>query len=515
MPPVTRRSFLGSLPLWPVVARARLDRWRPGDRCPFSLGVASGDPAPDGFVIWTRLAPSPLDGGGMPPVAVMLDWEVADDERFRTVIRRGAAIARPERAHAVHVELDGLLPDRWYWYRFRVGDAMSTVGRARTLPDPQAPFSRLRFAFASCQHFEQGYFTAYRHMAGEELAVVFHLGDYIYESAARDGRPRRHASPELFTLEDYRNRYAQYKLDPDLQAAHAAFPWIVTWDDHEVADNYAGATSQNDDPEPAFLARRAAAYQAYYEHLPLRRAARPHGASARMFRGYSFGRLASCFVLDTRQYRSDQPCGDNTTWPCVAMNDPQATMLGAQQERWLSTHFRASVARWNLIPQQVMMARVNRRQQGSDRYSMDSWAGYEVERQRLLGLFAAHPDRNPIVLTGDLHSSWVNDLRVQPDGPTVATEFVGTSISSGGDGQDLPRPIEAVLSDNPFVRFYNEQRGYVSCDLGPGQLQAHYRVVDQVTQPGAPIHTRATFVVEAGRPGAQLGEARTPGEYGL
>lgn len=503
MQPVTRRTFLGSLPLWPLVAaQARPDRWRPSSLDPFSLGVASGEPASGGFVIWTRLAPDPLNGGGMPPVAVSVGWEVARDDRLQSVVRRGRVVAHPERAHAVHVEIDGLQPDRWYFYRFRVGDTVSPVGRARTLPMAGAIVSRLRFAFASCQHFEQGYFTAYRHMADEDLAVVFHLGDYIYESAPDDGRARRHRGPELFTLQDYRNRYAQYKLDPNLQAAHAACPWIVTWDDHEVADNYAGAISENDDPAPAFLARRAAAYQAYYEHMPLRRASRPRGADARMYRGFAFGGLTSCCVLDTRQYRTDQPCGDNTTWPCAAMNDPRATMLGADQERWLLDRFRTSRARWNVVPQQVMMANVNRRQNGRDRYSMDSWAGYEVERRRLLDLFAAHRDRNPVVLTGDLHSSWVNDLRVHADGPTVATEFVGTSISSGGDGQDFPRHMEAVLADNPFVRFYNEQRGYVSCDVDQDTLRAAYRVVDYVSEPGASCRTRATFVVESGRPGA-------------
>jgi alkaline phosphatase D len=503
MPPVTRRSFLGSLPLWPLAAAGpRPAEWRPAGLFPFSLGVASGEPASDGFVLWTRLAPDPTNGGGMPPADVPVTWEIAHDERLLSLIRRGVAMARPGRAHAVHVEVGGLEPDRWYWYRFRVGDTVSAVGRARTLPARGASVRGVRFAFASCQHFEQGYFTAYRHMADEDLAMVFHLGDYIYESGARQGRARQHLSPELLTLADYRNRYAQYKLDPDLQAAHAAFPWIVTWDDHEVADNYAGTLSEDGEPASAFLARRAAAYRAYYEHLPLRAGSRPQGSGARMYRRFDVGGLASYCVLDTRQFRTDQPCGDNTTWPCDAMNDPRATILGATQARWLHDGFTRSRALWNVLPQQVMMAKVNRRQQGRDRYTMDHWAGYDVERRRLLGLFAAHPERNPVVLTGDLHSSWVNDLCVEPDGPTVATELVGTSISSGGDGQDLPQPIEAVLADNPFVRFYNEQRGYVSCDVGPDAMHARYRVLDYVAQPGAPCRTRAAFIIEAGRPGA-------------
>ncbi len=474
-----------------------------GDRQPFTLGVAAGDPAPDGFVIWTRLAPDPLNGGGMPPVPARVRWELFADETLRQVVKRGTAIASPTLAHAVHVEVTGLAPDRWYWYRFSTDDAVSAVGRGRTLPHADAAVSRLRFAFASCQHYEQGYFTALRHLAREDVAVIFHLGDYIYESPARDGRTRRHLGPELFTLDDYRNRYAQYKCDPDLQAAHAACPWVVTWDDHEVSDNYAGPTLRLGRSDEGFLRRRAAAYQAYYEHMPLRPGWLTHGPVAQLFRGFRCGALASFFVLDTRQYRTVQPCGDNTTWPCDGMLDPGATMLGPAQAAWLFDGVRRSSSRWNILPQQVMVAKVNRRQNGRDRFTMDHWAGYETERQRLLACFAARPDANAIVLTGDLHSSWVNDLRATADGPTVATEFVGTSLTSGGDGQDLPKPIEAVLADNPFVRFYNEQRGYVVCDVSPRQLRADYRVVETVSRPDAPCLTRAGFIVEDGRPGAQ------------
>ncbi|MBL9200998.1 MAG: alkaline phosphatase D family protein, partial [Opitutaceae bacterium] len=207
---------------------------------PFALGVASGDPGPSSVIIWTRLAPRPLEpGGGMPAAPVVVWWEVAEDESFRTIARSGTTFATPNWAHAVHVEVEGLRPDRWYWYRFRAAGETSRVGRTRTLPPAGASPERLRFAFASCQHYETGLFTAYEHMAREDLDLVVHLGDYIYEGAARDGHIRRHNSPEIKTLEAYRARYALYKLDPALQAAHAMAPWIVTWDDHEVANNYA------------------------------------------------------------------------------------------------------------------------------------------------------------------------------------------------------------------------------------------------------------------------------------
>ena len=299
-----RRAFLiGGLAIVGAGALSRVQARPRWDASPFSLGVASGDPSPDGVVLWTRLAPDPLNGGGMPPAPVTVRWEVAEDEAMRRVVKQGQATAVAEWAHTVHVEVDGLAPARVYWYRFHAGDATSRVGRTRTLPRAADEVDRLRFAFASCQHYEAGFFTAYRYLATEDLDLVFHLGDYTYEGPGRDGQTRKHRGLELATLDDYRNRYAQYKLDPDLQNAHAAFPWIVTPDDHEVDNNYADAISENNDPRDAFLKRRAGAYQAYYEHMPLRRRSIPSGPNIQLYRPFTYGQLASFFVLDTRQYR--------------------------------------------------------------------------------------------------------------------------------------------------------------------------------------------------------------------
>ena len=510
---VSRRSFLGGLALCGIaparlpgaVAPRRDLRFRTS---PFTLGVASGDPTAEGVVLWTRLAPEPLTGGGMPPVDVEVSWLIAADDRLRKVVRRGQTVASPERAHSVHVEAEGLDPARWYWYQFRVGDRLSPIGRTRTLPREGAATSRLRFAFVSCQNYEMGYFTAYQHAAAEDLDVIFHLGDYIYEAAGSPGRARSHAGLELITLDDYRTRYAVYKTDADLQAAHAAFPWIVTWDDHEVQNNYAGAVSQDNDSPEVFLTRRAAAYQAYYEHMPLR-TARPAGPSLRLYRRFSFGSLASFFVLDTRQYRTDQPCGDGGQVLCPGVFDPNATLLGASQERWLVRGLAGSRARWNVLPQQVMMAPVDRAPGQDRRYAMDQWGGYNAERTRLLEFFGARRTSNPVVLTGDSHSNWVNDLKINatdPKSPVVATEFVGTSITSGGDGFDGLDTFGGLASENPFVKFYNSQRGYVSCEITPKQMRAEYRVLDYVTRPDSPRKTRAVFVVEDGRPGAQQSE---------
>jgi len=503
---VDRRAFLlGGIA---VVAAGALPRARERVRWasdPFTLGVASGDPASDGVVLWTRLAPDPLKEGGLTePVDVT--WEIGDDPAMRRIVRQGRVTASAAAAHSVHVEADGLDADRWYWYRFHAGDATSPVGRTKTLPRSGADVNRLRFAFASCQHYETGLFTAYRHMCTEDLDLVFHLGDYIYEGAGRDGAVRKHHGPELMTLQHYRDRYTQYRLDPDLQAAHAAFPWIVTTDDHEVDNNYAGDISENNDPRDQFLARRAAAYQAYYEHMPLRRRSVPSGPNIQLYRQFTYGKLASFLVLDTRQFRTDQPCGDATKPPCPGTADAAATLLGPAQERWLLESLDRSGRRWNVLPQQVMMARVDQAPGAEERVSMDQWSGYDAERTRILEYFARRRASNPIVLTGDIHSNWVNDLKVNfrdEKSPAVATEFVGTSITSGGDGVDLPERLLGVMSENPFVRFYNGQRGYVSCSVTPQRWQTDYQVLDFVTKKESPRRTRASFRVDDGRPGAQ------------
>jgi alkaline phosphatase D len=473
---------------------------------PFALGVASGDPASDGFVIWTRLAPRPIEpDGGMPGEAVEVAWEVADDEAFTRIVQHGTTAATPDWAHSVHVEVTGLAPDRPWFYRFHAAGATSPVGRARTAPAAGAAPAALRFAFASCQHFEQGFYTAYGQMVRDDPDLILHLGDYIYEQATRGVPVRDQHGGDALTLADYRQRHAVYKTDTLLQAAHAWCPWIVTWDDHEVANDYWGDHSSDATVSPeAFRARRAAGYQAYYEHLPLRRAQLPGAAGMPLYRRVSFGSLAEFFVLDTRQERTKQPCGSGNRQPCDGMLDEAATLTGPAQERWLLEGFAASQARWNILAQQVMMARVDRSPGPVEAYSTDQWPGYERQRQRILGAFAARPEANPLVLTGDIHSHWANDLHAADGtaaGRAVGTELVTTSISSGGNGSAQPAGLAAMLTENPCVRFHNAQRGYVSCDLTPDRCLASYRVVDVVTAPGGTVSTAATFAIENGRPG--------------
>ncbi len=508
-----RRQFLaaaGAVAAWPVLAppTSAFARKKVAMKDhPFKLGVASGDPTSEGFVLWTRLAPDPLIGGGMPNESVEVEWQVASDEAMTKVVARGTTVASPELAHSVHVEVEGLDPSRWYFYQFSAAGETSPKGRACTAPPVGELARRLRFAFASCQHWESGLFTAYEHMAREELDLIFHLGDYIYEYGGKDKLVRKHVGEECNSLDGYRNRHAQYKTDPLLQAAHAHCPWVVTWDDHEFDNNCAGDVSEEQGVDSKkFLERRARAYQAYYEHMPLRKAQFPQGPDMRLYRSVGFGQLAEFAVLDTRQYRDDQPCGDGNKAPCPEVYDPKRTLLGDKQEKWMVRMLDASKARWNVLAQQIMMGRVDRKNGEEVGYSMDQWPGYEVNRQRVLKYFASGRVKNPVVITGDIHTNYVNDLQVDSSNtadPVVATEFVGTSISSSGDGSEVRKDTSGVLAENPFVKFYNGERGYVTCDVTPDRWTSHYRTVPYVSKPGAPIVTRRTFVVENGRAGAQ------------
>ncbi len=510
----SRRGFLSAggaaLIAWPMLARPEsafaASNLKVGDY-PFSLGVTSGDPTPDGFVLWTRLAPKPLEGGGMPNENVEVKWQVANDEAMTQVVAKGTAVATPDLAHSVHVEVQGLEPGRWYFYQFAAAGEVSPKGRTRTAPKLDELSQRLRFAFASCQHWESGLYTAYKHMANEDLDLIAHLGDYIYEYPGKDKQVRKHVGPILHELADYRNRHAQYKTDEYLQAAHAMCPWLVTWDDHEFANNCAGAISEKKTEGPElFLYRRANSYKAYYEHMPLRTAQLPKGPDMLLYRKVSFGRLAEFAILDTRQYRTDQPCGDGNKAPCDAVYDPKATLMGDTQEKWLYDTLNASKGTWNVLTQQVMMARVDRKAGEEVTYSMDQWPGYEANRQRVLKYFADRPKLNPIVITGDIHTNWVNDLQVDASdekSPVVASEFVGTSLSSSGDGSEVLKMTAATLAENPCVKFFNAERGYVSCEVTPKAWISHYRTVPFVTKPDAPLNTRKSFVVEAGHPGVK------------
>jgi len=483
---------------------------QPASRALFTLGVASGTPTADGFVLWTRLAAEPLQGGGMGDAPVEVRWEVADDEGFRRVVAKGAATATAEFAHSVHVEVRGLAPGRWYWYRFTAGGDRSAAGRTRTTPaDSDEASQPLRFAFASCQHYEQGYYAAYRDMAAQPLDFVVHLGDYIYESSRASRQVRRHEGGIPTQLAQFRDRYALYKADVQLQAAHAAFPWLVTWDDHEVANDYTNDVSPRTADPAQFLAIRAAAYQAWYEHMPVPASMRPRGADATIYGRHRFGRMLDVLLTDGRQYRSHHAClAGRSASPladCADRLSPERSLFGAAQEAWLARELAAPPARWTLIAQPTLLAEADRKRGPEHGYWMDGWDGYAAARARLLDGLAAHKARggNALVASGDVHAFWAADLR-QGDaqqGPLVATEFVGGAITSEGPSA---ASVANMLAKNPHLRYGRaDRRGYALMTLDGRGCAVEFRAVEDEKTADSPVGTMARFSVERGAPGVR------------
>jgi alkaline phosphatase D len=503
---VTRRTFVVSgLAAAGVIAVP----WRSAQAAvpyPFKLGIASGEPAADSVVLWTRLAPSPLnaDGqGGMANADVVVDWQVSTSDRFTSLVASGSVTARYADAHSVHVVAGGLAPDAEYFYRFRAQGHISPVGRTRTAPATTALGRDFVMAFGSCAHYESGYYTAYRRMAEDRPDLILHLGDYIYEDAATAGSVREHVGAEIVSLAEYRRRYAQYKSDPDLQAAHAIAPWLVVPDDHEVENNYAGTVRENNTPAltaAQWTARRTAAYRAYYENMPLRPISAPSGNSIPLYRRVRWGRLATFHMLDTRQFRSDQACGDG--WKVCADADlASRSLTGAAQETWLLDGLGQHLGTWDILGQQVFFAR---RFDAAGASSMDAWDGYRASRNRIQQGWVQRTVRNPVVLTGDVHRAWANNLKADyanPNSATIGTELVCTSISSGGNGTGSTTIPD--VANNPHLRFHSDRRGYVRTTIGPTQIRADFRVVNTVTEHGAPVSTLRSFAILDGQPGLQ------------
>jgi len=473
-------------------------------RYPFRLGVASGEPDSHSVVLWTKLAPSPLDvdgRGGMGNADVVVDWQVSSTHTFGKLAASGSVTARPANAHAVHVVAGGLDADADYHYRFRARGQLSPTGRTRTAP-PAGSFGRtLTMAFASCANYQQGYFTAYRRMAEDHPDLILHLGDYIYDGAGNPAELRTHVGNEIVSLADYRRRYAQYKTDPDLQAAHAAAPWLVVPDDHEVENNYAGMVRSDDSPvltAAQWIARRTAAYRAYYENMPLRPANASHGNGIRLYRRVRWGRLATFHMLDTRQFRDDQACGDAYK-VCADADLPSRSITGAAQEAWLLDGLAQRLGTWDILGQQVFFAR---QYDATGAGNMDAWDGYRASRARIQRGWVKRGVRNPLVLTGDVHQSWGNDLKAdyaKPGSATIGTELVCTSITSNGDG--TPDPTVPNQADNPHLKFYSDRRGYVRTTISRAHVRADFRAVARVTVRGAPVTTVGSFIIADGRPG--------------
>ncbi len=484
---------------------------------PFTLGVASGDPLPDSVILWTRLQPDePL-----PDTDIEVGWEIASDVDFTDVVATGTAPAIAALGHSVHVDANGLDADSEYWYRFSVGDFTTAAARTHTFAAPGTMPDRFRFAFSSCQNWEQGRYAAYRDLVeqGDIDAFVF-LGDYIYEYATggyADERGRETGQDfECETLEQYRERYALYQSDPQLQAAHALVPWIITWDDHEVDNDYAGATSENDDDPTAFLERRAAAYQAWYEHMPVRLDP-PEGADYEIHRSFAHGDLLRFHVLDTRQYRSDQQRGEpfvEQLGEAVQVRDetlaadPNHTILGAPQREWLIEGATASSAVWDVLAQQVFMFGGNALAGSAPPVVVvDTWDGYAGDRRAVLDAVSTEVD-NLIVLTGDFHSAAVADLRADPFDttlPVVGSEFMASSISSSffDDDAAVEGLVTAALGANPQLKWFDSRRGYTVCEVTPDRWLSTYRAVTDQFDEASPVSTISSWEVLAGMPGVR------------
>lgn len=507
---IDRRQMLGGLgaliaaPLAAQPAPPRLV----GD--PFTLGVAAGDPDPRGFVIWTRLAPRPTEPlQGLDPLPYRVTYEVADDEGFQRVVASGEALARPELGHSVHVTLDGLQPGRPYHYRFRTGDAVSPVGRARTLPVAGADVARVRFAVAGCQDYQSGLYTAYADIAAADVDALFHYGDYMYESgpiASRmnfnsgnaEASVRLHDAAVTFSLDDYRRRYSLIRRDRDLQAAHASTAFLMSFDDHEVVNNWVGDL-HGDVPPDLFRLRRAAAMQAWYEYMPVRADAIPSNGFSGPWRQYRFGRLLDARLLNTRNFRTDQPCGDKFGTLCPEIARPDAEVIGRAQEAWLVKGLKASPARWNALLQQIMMMDLDRARSETRGINPDTWAGYQVPRDRLLRGLSGVP--NLVVLTGDEHQHFAGEVRLTgeaPEAPARAIEFVTTSISSGSDGPGERKEHAEVLRRNPGLKYVRDERGYTMMTVTPDGWQAEMKVVDTVRRPGGKTSVAAAWRVPTG-----------------
>jgi alkaline phosphatase D len=518
---IQRRQLLQSLAVAGAglyLPRSAWSQARVGDN-PFTLGVASGSPTHDSVVLWTRLVLHNEDALRLQQGPVIVRWEVAHDDRFSSIVQTGQAQAVSGLAHSVHVEVQGLQADRWYFYRFAMGDAVSATGRTRTFPAPDAIVARLRLAYASCQRWEHGYYSAYRHMRDEALDLVLFLGDYIYEYPTAARAVRAPTGGWVLTLDDYRQRYALHKSDADLQAMHAACPWLVTWDDHEVQNDYAGATpGDSGPPAPDFAARRAAAYQAFYEHMPVRAsvltramAGLASGAEMRIYQRVPYGRLASLYMLDARQYKDAQVCtrdgkaGSSTLNPasCAAWNDPARSMLGPQQESWLETEWGRAASKessWNVVGQQSLFGQRDFHRGPGRVFWNDGWDGYAAARTRFTDALQKHAVANPVILGGDVHENWVGHIKADyadAASASVGAEFCGTSLTSRSNGN---AKIPDYLAENPhFVFADSERKGYGVVELTPRSLTTTLRVVDDVTRADSGVQTLAKFAVQAGR----------------
>lgn len=473
----------------------------------FTLGVASGYPVPDGVSLWTRLAPEPLKpDGGMSEASTTVHWEVARGADFSSLLAQGSVRTHASAAHSVHVDVRDLPSDTPLCYRFRTGTHLSPTGHTRTAPAADAKVTHLRLAVASCQHYEHDYFSAYRDMRAQAPDLVLHLGDYLYEGSWGRRKVRPHPTPDPVDLTGYRLRHASYRLDPDLAAMHAAAPWVMMWDDHEVENDYARDRSRYHADAARFMARRRAAYQAWYEHMPVPASMAPQTEGMPIYTSLAFGQLAQLTLLDTRQYRSYPACSAGSPapgWSCAPTQTP--TMLGAAQAAWVEGVLRQTRQPWQIIAQGLFMARCDALPGPEEKLFPQNWDGYPAAREALFAALAQNPQRTALVLSGDVHAFWVNELwRDYADRTrgVLGAEVVTSSLSAEGPDEQL---IARVLADPdaPWHRFATARhRGYARVDVYPTHAAIELRGLTNPGHPASPCNTLWTGRLE--QEGARL-----------
>ena len=519
VPAVSRRMILGSAAAGAAAALTSgcsvsgLNGSAPVFRnYPFSLGVASGEPTSEGMVLWTRLAPNPMDpDGGMGDAIVDVAWEIAEDEAFTQIVKTGVERALPGWGHSVHAEVYGLAPGRPYFYRFHAGGVTSETGMTRTAPAYGAGLDAMKIAWFSCAHYEQGFFHAYRDAANQRPDLIIHTGDYIYESSWGP-QVRRHTSPEPYTLEEYRQVHALYRLDPDLQAVSAVAPWLLTWDDHEVDNDYANDVSEQPFVSiEDFYQRRLAAYQAYWENMPLRRRSMLERASGRMriWGQTVFGDLAEVNMADGRQFKSPMPCptpedrgGNMIAASCEERFDENRSYLGMGQERFMNFNFARSGTSWHFLVQPTVFSPLPYINADTNEEIVwsDGWDGYPLARQRLIDMMASREGANPIVLGGDTHCYWVGEIKQDyndMNSMSVGAEFTTTAVTSHRFNYERDRSNTERL---PYIKhFDSRERGYGLIDLTQERAEVSLRVAEEVKRrDGSAMRDQKRFVVEKG-----------------
>jgi alkaline phosphatase D len=476
------------------------------DGYPFSLGVASGDPTANSVVLWTRLAPAPLRDDQLLD-RVSVDWVIAKDPALNEILQTGQVTALPRNAHCVHVEPVNLDPDTVYYYRFEAQGKLSPVGRTKTLPSPGVDLSKFTIALTSCMEYSQGYFSAYRDILDRQPDLVIHNGDYIYEAPSGTVRPYP-VSSEARTLTEYRSLYAQYRQDAALREAHAQFPWIVMWDDHEIVNdsgpNHFLPSSRNvpmSDDE--YQLRRRAAAKAFLEHMPLRAALAGKEGEAPVFYERSVvGDLLELNYLDVRSYRDKPVCIENQSMgfaDCPDAHDPARSMLGDTQEHWLYKNFGTAGCKWNCLAQTTVMAPFDRAAGPEVNYETDGWDNYAANRDRIMQHIGQHDIRNCVALGGNIHAYYAGIVS------SGLTEIVTTSITASGGGSKRYNDVNGRRDENPSLQFFdNRYHGYTLLEFGCEKIQATLRTVADIEVENSPITTLATMSVEDGKVGVNI-----------